>query len=182
MKRRVLIVTGGMSPAIVTETVWALAKERAFWPDRVFVVVTAGAMERCRSSLLGAAGKLALLSRELGRPSLGVHLRRDRRVQRGRGVRRACRLPLADRAVGPGAPPASEPDRAGQVAEHQVSLGGAACGRGDAQAQRRCGPVRDQDGNLGVATRRRLDAAAGRAAAVLAVDRGSNVTRRSKRS
>ena len=72
MRRRILIVTGGMSPAIVTETVWALAaaREPAFWPDRVFVVVTAGALERCRTSLLGAAGKLALLSMELKRPSL----------------------------------------------------------------------------------------------------------------
>jgi CRISPR-associated protein (TIGR02584 family) len=61
-----------MSPAIVTETVWALGAQRvpAFWPDRVFVVVTAGALERCRASLLGPAGKLALLSRELRRPPL----------------------------------------------------------------------------------------------------------------
>ncbi len=71
MKRRVLIVTGGMSPAIVTETVWALARRKPpFWPDRMFVVVTAGALERCRSSLLGSKGKLALLSREIGQPSL----------------------------------------------------------------------------------------------------------------
>jgi CRISPR-associated protein (TIGR02584 family) len=72
MKRRVLIVTGGMSPAIVTETVWALGARRVppFWPDRVFVVVTAGALERCQTSLLGSARKLALLSEELGRPSL----------------------------------------------------------------------------------------------------------------
>jgi CRISPR-associated protein (TIGR02584 family) len=72
MRRRILIVTGGMSPAIVTETVWALgaAREPAFWPDRLFVVVTAGALERCRASLLGTAGKLALVSRELKRPSL----------------------------------------------------------------------------------------------------------------
>jgi CRISPR-associated protein (TIGR02584 family) len=72
MRRRILIVTGGMSPAIVTETVWALGvgREPAFWPDRVFVVVTMGALERCRASLLGPAGKLALLSRQLKRPSL----------------------------------------------------------------------------------------------------------------
>jgi CRISPR-associated protein (TIGR02584 family) len=72
MRRRILIVTGGMSPAIVTETLWALAaaREPAFWPDRVFVVVTAGAMERCRTSLLGPARKLELLSSELKRPSL----------------------------------------------------------------------------------------------------------------
>jgi CRISPR-associated protein (TIGR02584 family) len=72
MRRRILIVTGGMSPAIVTETIWALGavREPAFWPDRVFVVVTAGALERCRTSLLGPAGKLALLSRDLKRPSL----------------------------------------------------------------------------------------------------------------
>jgi CRISPR-associated protein (TIGR02584 family) len=61
-----------MSPAIVTETVWALARKRspAFWPDRMLVVVTAGAEARCRSALLGPEGKLALLSRELKRPSL----------------------------------------------------------------------------------------------------------------
>jgi CRISPR-associated protein (TIGR02584 family) len=72
MKRRILIVTGGMSPAIVTETVWALARQRdpPFWPDRMLVVVTAGALERCRSGLLGAEGKLALLSQELGQLSL----------------------------------------------------------------------------------------------------------------
>jgi CRISPR-associated protein (TIGR02584 family) len=70
--RRILIVTGGMSPAIVTETLWALAAQRApaYWPGRVFVVVTAGALERCRTALLGPAGKLSLLSRDLKRPSL----------------------------------------------------------------------------------------------------------------
>lgn len=70
--RRVLIVTGGMSPAIVTETIWALWRQHkpAFWPEKVLVVVTAKAREGYEQHLLGPQGKLAQLSKELKRPSL----------------------------------------------------------------------------------------------------------------
>ncbi len=70
--RRTLIVTGGQAPAVVTETVWALAKQRnpPFWPDRLILVVTASVKVLYTDKLRGSHGKLALLSRELGRSNL----------------------------------------------------------------------------------------------------------------
>jgi CRISPR-associated protein (TIGR02584 family) len=61
---RILIVTGGLSPAVVTETVWALAAKRnpPFWPERVITVVTASVVSRYREILAGPQGKIAELA------------------------------------------------------------------------------------------------------------------------
>lgn len=44
MKSNVLVVSLGASPAVVTETLWALERrDEPFWPDRVVIVTTGGA-------------------------------------------------------------------------------------------------------------------------------------------
>jgi CRISPR-associated protein (TIGR02584 family) len=49
----VLFAVTGMSPAVLTETVWALAHERpAIIPDRVVAVTTTGGRERIKAELL----------------------------------------------------------------------------------------------------------------------------------
>ncbi len=68
--RRTLLVTGGATPQVVTETVWALAQASQPWlPDEIILATTAsgariyreGQPERGLRPLLGAQGQLAAL-------------------------------------------------------------------------------------------------------------------------
>lgn len=72
--KRILIITGGMAPAVVTETIWALVRQRvpAFVPDRIVIAVTADTAPLYRDKLFGSQGKLALLSHDLAIPGLAL--------------------------------------------------------------------------------------------------------------
>lgn len=58
--RRVLLVTTGLSPQVVTESLYALAvrKTRKFVPTEIHLITTKTGAERARSSLLGDQGWL----------------------------------------------------------------------------------------------------------------------------
>ena len=43
--RKVLIAIVGMSPQVVTETLWALRRERGFIPDEIRVILTRAARD-----------------------------------------------------------------------------------------------------------------------------------------
>ena len=66
--RKILIISGGASPAVVTETVWKLfQRDPPFVPDAIHLVMTSHAESLCqRRGLLGADGKLAELFRAFG--------------------------------------------------------------------------------------------------------------------
>ncbi|NRT58058.1 CRISPR-associated ring nuclease Csm6 [Sphaerotilus uruguayifluvii] len=50
--RRVLVCVSGMTPAIVTETLYALVKDQDFVPDEIHVITTLEGRNRIRESLL----------------------------------------------------------------------------------------------------------------------------------
>jgi CRISPR-associated protein (TIGR02584 family) len=59
----VLFAVAGLSPAILTETVWALAHERpAIIPDRIVVVTTHAGREAIRRELFGWVAQASLLA------------------------------------------------------------------------------------------------------------------------
>ena len=66
----VLIITGGNTPQVVTETIWALARREhdRFIPDRLLLAITAGVRRRYDDELLNDGGKLDALCTELGIP------------------------------------------------------------------------------------------------------------------
>lgn len=43
--RKVLVAIVGMSPQVVTETLWALRRERGFIPDEIRVILTRAARD-----------------------------------------------------------------------------------------------------------------------------------------
>lgn len=53
-RRRVLVCVSGMSPAIVTETLYALVKEHDFVPDEIHVITTLEGRTRIQTALLDA--------------------------------------------------------------------------------------------------------------------------------
>jgi CRISPR-associated protein (TIGR02584 family) len=63
MTRRVLVCTIGATPQIVTETVWALLRDRqpAWIPDEIEIVTTTFALRRIHDALQTADGPLARL-------------------------------------------------------------------------------------------------------------------------
>lgn len=70
--RRVLLAVSGLSPQIVTETLFALAvaREPSFVPTEAHLVTTAEGAERARLTLLGPEGALAALAAEWDLPEL----------------------------------------------------------------------------------------------------------------
>ncbi len=67
--RNVLIITGGMTPAVVTETLYALAtRADPFVPERIICVVTQGVRRLYDDKLMKTDGPLARLAREYGIP------------------------------------------------------------------------------------------------------------------
>ncbi|MGD1036626.1 MAG: CRISPR-associated ring nuclease Csm6 [Roseiarcus sp.] len=61
MTRRILLATIGATPAVVTETVWALMRERkpAWVPDEIHIVTTAFKLRDVRKALQAPDGPLA---------------------------------------------------------------------------------------------------------------------------
>ena len=83
--RRILLAVTGLTPQVVTETIYALAVRRhpPFVPTEVVLVTTAEGAERARLSLLSEdPGWLARLQRDYGLPPIGfatdrIHVLRD---------------------------------------------------------------------------------------------------------
>ena len=68
-KRRLLLAATGLSPQVVTETVYALAVGKRWVPDEIRLLTTVEGAERARLSLLGGRrGWLARLREEYGLP------------------------------------------------------------------------------------------------------------------
>jgi CRISPR-associated protein (TIGR02584 family) len=61
MTRRILFCTIGRTPQVVTETVWALKKQRRWVANEIHVVTTTFALQRIRSALQHPRGRLAVL-------------------------------------------------------------------------------------------------------------------------
>jgi CRISPR-associated protein (TIGR02584 family) len=84
--RRVLLALVGLTPQVVTETLWALAARRrpAFVPTEIVIVTTAEGRERAELTLLEPeGGQLRRLAEDLGLPQLagafgpeGMHVAR----------------------------------------------------------------------------------------------------------
>lgn len=74
--RRVLLAVAGLTPQVVTETVWSLAQGGDPWlPTEIRLVTTAPGRERVRLLLLDPEeGALAALARDLDRPALATAL------------------------------------------------------------------------------------------------------------
>ena len=68
--RKVLIASTGLSPQVITETVWSLCRRDPPWvPDEIRAITTLRGMEILRSSLLRSdGGQLGALCRELDIP------------------------------------------------------------------------------------------------------------------
>lgn len=63
--RDLLISLCGLTPQVVTETLWALSQKRpAVRPKELLIVTTQSGKEACEDALLGAKGKLAAYTRE----------------------------------------------------------------------------------------------------------------------
>lgn len=77
--RRVLLAVAGLTPQVVTETAWALARDEPPWiATEIRVVTTAAGRERVRLLLLDETeGALRALAEDLGRPELARALDDD---------------------------------------------------------------------------------------------------------
>lgn len=65
--RRLLVAVVGMSPQVVTETIWALIKERRFCPDEVRLITTCNGRNRALRDLLDPAeGRFHAFCRDYG--------------------------------------------------------------------------------------------------------------------
>ncbi len=63
--RNVLIALCGLTPQVVTETLWALGQQRpAIAPEKVWIITTQSGREACERLLFGKSGKLAAYLRE----------------------------------------------------------------------------------------------------------------------
>lgn len=63
--RDVLIALCGLTPQVVTETLWALARQRpAIVPDKLCIITTESGKEACERLLLGKRGRLASYLKE----------------------------------------------------------------------------------------------------------------------
>jgi CRISPR-associated protein (TIGR02584 family) len=82
--RRILLAVAGLSPQVITETIWALARrDPPFVPTEIHVLTTTEGAERLRLMLLDPSGPepggaLAALGRELAYPELVELLGNDR--------------------------------------------------------------------------------------------------------
>lgn len=64
-----LVAVTGMSPQIITETLYAMNRDGDAWPDRITIITTAKGRDKVWQGL-HTDGHLAALCRELGRPEL----------------------------------------------------------------------------------------------------------------
>ena len=95
--RRTLVVSTGLSPQVVTETLWALAIDRhpSWTPDEIVLVTTVEGARRARNTLAddGGEARIAGLARDYGRPDvaiLGGRLRLEMIADEDTGLR-GCR-------------------------------------------------------------------------------------------
>lgn len=65
----ILLAVTGMSPQVVTETLYGMAKQDLPWPDEIRLITTARGESSLRAGLF-EAGHLAALCRELGKPTI----------------------------------------------------------------------------------------------------------------
>ena len=73
--RNVLIISTGATPQVVTETIWALARQpRPFIPDELILATTAAGERASHDLLLGPNGKIAELCAALGIGSFPVQV------------------------------------------------------------------------------------------------------------
>lgn len=93
-QRQILLAVTGLSPQIVTETVFALALQRRppFIPTEIHLVTTQEGAERAQLTLIGEEGALPALAAEWNLPELATALDRSRIHI----VRDATGQPLAD--------------------------------------------------------------------------------------
>jgi CRISPR-associated protein (TIGR02584 family) len=67
--RDVLVALCGLTPQVVTETLWALGQQRpAIVPEKVWIITTQSGREACERLLFGKNGKLASYLREYRPP------------------------------------------------------------------------------------------------------------------
>lgn len=69
MPSHVLVAVTGMTPQVVTETLYGLAERDAPWPERVKIITTRKGADVVTRGLFDQ-GHLAALSREMGKPTL----------------------------------------------------------------------------------------------------------------
>jgi CRISPR-associated protein (TIGR02584 family) len=81
MTRRILMMTTGGTPQLVTETLHHLGAQIDWWPDEVVLVTTRRGDDLCLrgdgaavAPLLGERGRLAVLAAALGRPRPAVQI------------------------------------------------------------------------------------------------------------
>lgn len=82
--RDIFAIVLGLSPAVVTETLWALAtrEDEPFWPEEVHILTTGPGMADAYRNLVGDTGAIARLAGELGGrpvPQLFIEAIRDRK-------------------------------------------------------------------------------------------------------
>ena len=65
-ERRILLTLAGHSPAIITETLYALTQQQAYVPTEIHVITTSSGQEKLISTLLGDNGVLARFCNEYG--------------------------------------------------------------------------------------------------------------------
>lgn len=73
MSRKTLLVSTGLTPQVVTETLWALScrGDDAWLPDRLHILTTAEGARRVETTLLDPEdGKIAALAQDYNRPEL----------------------------------------------------------------------------------------------------------------
>ena len=69
MKEKILVVVSGMTPQIITETVFALAQKQ--WiPNRIVALTTLAGAEKIKSRLLGENGYFRRLRQEYDLPDI----------------------------------------------------------------------------------------------------------------
>ena len=75
--RRVLLTVAGSTPAIVTETLYALTQtaEQPFIPTEIHIITTKGVYQHLKESLLGKKGKIKQLCEDYDIPA--IHFNED---------------------------------------------------------------------------------------------------------
>lgn len=84
--KKILVAVTGMSPQIVTETVYALYKQHAWIPDEIFVLTTQTGRQKLESSLLGENGFFRRLQQDYDLPHIDFDISRIRVIQDSDGL------------------------------------------------------------------------------------------------
>ncbi|RVT47837.1 TIGR02584 family CRISPR-associated protein [Rheinheimera sediminis] len=67
VNQTLLLAVTGLSPQVVTETLYAIAQQQLEWPDRILILTTKRGKQEARLGLL-VSGQLAALCQEVQRP------------------------------------------------------------------------------------------------------------------